>query len=71
MDDSPREDMHADIRRLLKTFGVQAGEVITAYTARYPQGEPLHLQITLECLPEGGPDTEPLHFRVEGKVRRQ
>jgi hypothetical protein len=71
MDDSTRED----IRRLLKNFGIQADEVITAYLARLPKGTTLHLRVSLEDLTEYPPvATQPrpgekLHLEIEGRVR--
>lgn len=67
-DESPRND----IRRLLKTFGIQADEAIIAHLARNPDGGPLRLRLTLTDLTDYGtaqPDP-PLHLEIEGEVRR-
>jgi rhamnose utilization protein RhaD (predicted bifunctional aldolase and dehydrogenase) len=62
-----------DIRRLLKTFGVQADEALIAHLARNPDVDMVRVRITLEDLTEYGSATpdEPLHVEVEGKVRRE
>ncbi len=68
MDDHTQQD----IRRLLKTFGVQADEAIRAHLTRTPGNQPLHLRIVLEDLtPYGeiGPDQE-LRLEIDGEVRR-
>ena len=39
-----------DIRRLLKTFGIQADEAITAHLARHPGEGPLRIRLVLEDL---------------------
>ena len=61
-----------DIRRLLKTFGVQADEAIREYFERNPGVSALHLRIVLENQPGAAqvPDQPPLHFEVEGEVGR-
>lgn len=67
MDDSPR----SDIRRLLKTFGIQADEAIIAHLARNPGRPPRVLRITLTDLTDYKdfpPDT-PLHLEIEGTLR--
>jgi hypothetical protein len=59
-----------DIRKLLKTFGIEADERIVAFLARGEGGKPLHLRITLEDLTDYGdnPPDEKLHFEIEGMV---
>ena len=67
-----QETSRDDIRRLLKTFGIQADEAIVAHLARTPGDQPLHVRLTLQDLTDYGdqsPD-EPLHFEIEGDVRR-
>lgn len=63
---------HADIRRLLKTFGVQADEAILAHLQRVPGNQPLRIRLILEDITayEESLPTTPLHLVVEGIVRR-
>lgn len=66
------ESSRNDIRRLLKTFGVQVDEAITAHLARHPGQKPLRIRLLLEDLTDYGgsaPD-EPLHLEIEGEIRR-
>ena len=66
------ESSRNDIRRLLKTFGIQADEAIIAHLARTPGHTPLHLRITLSDLTDYGdtqPD-QPLHLEIEGEISR-
>ena len=62
-----------DIRRLLKTFGVQADEAIVTYLARNPGQKPLRLKLILKDLSDygGSLPKDPLHLEVEGEVRRK
>ncbi len=65
------ESARNDIRRLLKTFGIQADETILAHLARGTGSQPLHLRLTLSDLTEYGdaaPD-HPLHLEIEGTIR--
>ncbi|WP_299024965.1 DUF6494 family protein [uncultured Thermanaerothrix sp.] len=66
------ETTRHDIRRLLKTFGVQADEAITRYLEQIPGDFPLRLRITLEDLTDYGPNppTVPLRLIVEGEIHR-
>ena len=67
-DDSPR----SDIRRLLKTFGIQADEMIIAHLARNPAAPELKLRISLTDLTDYGarsPD-RPLLVEIEGTIRQ-
>ncbi len=67
MEDSPR----MDIRKLLKSFGIQADESIFAHLTRNPGLPALKLRVTLTDLTDYGdspPDT-PLHVEIEGSVR--
>ncbi len=68
MDETTRND----IRRLLKVFGVQADEALMAHLEKYPGVPVLRLRITLEDLTEYSAQAtaSPLHFQVEGEVRR-
>ena len=67
-DETPRQD----IRRLLKTFGIQADETIIAHLARNPGTTPLQLRFSLEDLTDYGltPSDQPLRFEIEGTIRR-
>ena len=66
------EDSRKDIRRLLKTFGIQADEAIVEHLAQHPQVEKLHLRVTLEDLTQYDPDNPvvPLRLQVEDTVQR-
>ncbi len=68
MDNTSRDD----IRRLLKSFGIQADEAIITHLARTPGTTPLHIRITLEDLTDYGdtPPASPLRLEVEGDIRR-
>jgi hypothetical protein len=69
--DEPLEDSRrTDIRRLLKTFGVKADEAIIQHMARNPGSAPLQVRITLEEISQPDSNAEPLHFSVEGSIRR-
>jgi len=60
-----------DIRRLLKTFGVQADTAIMEHLQEHPELQSLHLRILLEDLTEyHSKHVTPLNFTVEGKVHR-
>lgn len=61
-----------DIRRLLKTFGIEADEAIITHLARTPGRSPLHLRVTLEDLTDYGADVpvKPLHVEIEGEIQR-
>ena len=66
------ESSRNDIRRLLKTFGVQADEMILTHLTRNPGTTPLRIRLTLKDLTDYG-DTapvEPLQLEVEGEIRR-
>ena len=66
------ESSRDDIRRLLKTFGIQADEAIIAHLARAPGSAALHLRVTLEDLTDYGDEkpAETLHLEIEGDIRR-
>jgi len=68
MEDNSRKD----IRRLLKTFGIQADEAMVAYLARHPEVESLQVRITLENVAtyENGKPAEELHLVVEDTIER-
>ena len=66
------ESSRNDIRKLLKTFGIQADETIIAHLARNPGEKSLHLRITLTDLTDYGDTTpdHPLHLEIEAEIRR-
>ena len=68
MDDNSRND----IRKLLKTFGIQADEAMVAHLARIQDLSALHVRLTLEDLTDYGdqPPSVPLQFALEGEIRR-
>ena len=68
MEDSSRDD----IRKLLKTFGIQADEAIIAHLARNPDQQSLRIRLLLEDLTDYGdvPPGEPLRLEIEGDIRR-
>lgn len=65
------ESSRNDIRRLLKTFGVQADEMILTHLARNPGIGPLRVRLTLTDLTDydDAPPDRPLHLEVEGDIR--
>lgn len=65
------ENTQNDIRRLLKSFGIQADDAISIHIAQLPEDTSLHLRITLEDLTDygGAPPAEKLRVEVEGEVR--
>lgn len=67
--DSPSRD---DIRQVLKTFGIQADEAITAHLERLGPGSPLQVRLLLEDLTDYGDDhpEQPLRFEIKGQIRR-
>ncbi len=68
MSDASRDD----IRKLLKSFGIQADEAIMDYLSRAPGDGPLLLRVTLEDITDYGEDSPDdwLYVEVEGEVRR-
>lgn len=64
------EDTRTDIRKLLKSFGIQADEAILTHLAA--TASPLHLRITLSDLTDYGdnPPATPLHLEIEGTIRQ-
>jgi len=66
------ESGRTDIRRLLKTFGVQADKAMAAYMALHPELDRLHIRLVLEDITDYGdtPVAQPLHVEVEGEIRR-
>jgi hypothetical protein len=61
-----------DIRRLQKTFGIQADEAIIAHLARYPNTGSLRVRLVLEDLTDyqDSPPEEPLRVEIQGEIRR-
>ncbi|MRR31297.1 hypothetical protein EG834_13470 [bacterium] len=65
------ETAQMDIRRLLKTFGVQADTAIVEHLLNHPDVESLRLRIRLEDATEyTDRNVQPLSFVVEGTVHR-
>ncbi len=65
------ESVLMDIRRLLKTFGVQADTAIIQHLQQHPELNSLHLRIRLEDLTEySEANAQPLAFEVEGLIKR-
>ena len=61
-----------DIRKLLKTFGIKADELIVTHLARSARAEPLQVALILEDRTDygGAPPAERLHLEIEGEIRR-
>ncbi len=65
------ENVLMDIRRLLKTFGVQADSAIIQHLQQHPEVSKLTLRIRLEDITEyPDPGVQPLSFSVEGRISR-
>lgn len=66
------ESSRTDIRRLLKTFGVQADEAMVTHLALHPELDRLHIRLVLEDITDYGdePVAEKLQLEVEGEIRR-
>ena len=67
------ENTQQDIRRLLKTFGIQADEAIQAYLERAPGEGPLRLRLSLEDMTDYGAQqhpSDPLRLEIEGRISR-
>ena len=67
MEDNARQD----IRRLLKSFGIQADEAIMAHLAQQAAGTVLQLRVTLEDITDYGDNApaDPLRLEIEAEVR--
>ncbi|HSR49150.1 MAG TPA: hypothetical protein VLL77_14305 [Anaerolineales bacterium] len=67
MESSSRDD----IRKLLKTFGVKADELVIAHLARSGWSEPMRLALILEDRTDysGSPPPQALHLEMEGEIR--
>lgn len=61
-----------DIRRLLKTFGIKADEIVITHLARDPGTMPLKIKLILEDQTDygGNPPEVPLHLEMDGEIRR-
>jgi len=61
-----------DIRRLLKTFGVQADAAIIQQLQQHPEIQSLKLRIHLEDLTlYTEPNALPLNLSIEGSIKRE
>ncbi len=67
------ETSRNDIRRLLKTFGVRADEMILRHLIENPHAPALKLKLVIEDLTDYGstPPEKPLSLEITGEVRRQ
>ena len=65
------ETARDDIRKLLKTFGIQADEAIIRHLERLSGPKKLHLRLALEDRTEYGADAPevPLTLTIDGDVR--
>lgn len=65
------ESSRNDIRRLLKTFGIQADEAMIAHLARNPEVAKLQVRLILQDLTDYGdsPPEEPLHLEMDGDIQ--
>ena len=65
------ESSRNDIRRLLKTFGIQADEAMIAHLARNPEISRLRVRLVLQDLTDYGdsPPGEPLHLEMDGEIQ--
>jgi hypothetical protein len=61
-----------DIRRMLKSFGIQADEAISAHLDQVGGGPPLRIRLALEDLTDyrGDAPEQPLRLELDGQVRR-
>ena len=66
------ESTQNDIRRLLKTFGVQTDKALTAHLERNPDQKLLRVRFVLEDVTNyrGAPPEEPLSVEIEGEIRQ-
>lgn len=67
-----QETSRTDIRRLLKAFGIQADEKVSAQMENHPGVEKLHIRLILEDLTDYGdsPPDESLRLELRGEIRR-
>lgn len=65
------ESVLMDIRKLLKTFGVQADAAIIQHMQQHPELKRLHLRVRLEDLTVYPTENaQPLSFCIEGDINR-
>jgi hypothetical protein len=66
------ESTQNDIRRLLKTFGVQADKALTAHLERNTDQKLLRVRFVLEDVTDysGAPPEKSLSVEIEGEIRR-
>jgi hypothetical protein len=66
------DNMRKSIRRILKSFGIEADETLMAHLARHPDVESLKIRITVEDLTEYGdsPPQDPLTVTIEDEIQR-
>lgn len=66
------ETVVSGIRRLLKTFGVQADAAIIKHMEEHPDVNSLYLRVHLEDLTEySDAETKPLMLSVDGSIQRE
>ncbi|MGD2161872.1 MAG: hypothetical protein PVH92_04285 [Anaerolineales bacterium] len=60
-----------DIRKLLKSFGIQADEAIIRHLERLPEERALKVRLVLEDHTDYGSQIpeKPLTFSIEGEIR--
>jgi hypothetical protein len=65
------ETARDDIRKLLKTFGIQADETIIRHLERLPEPTKLKVRLVLEDHTDYGSKApeKPLAFSIEGEIR--
>lgn len=65
------ETARDDIRKLLKTFGIQADEAVIRHLERMPEGKTLKVRLVLEDHTDygGQPPEKPLTLSIEGEIR--
>ena len=64
------EGSREQIRRLLKTFGIEADEAMIAHLARLPGKKAIRIRLVLDDLTDYGsnPPEIPLHLEIEGVI---
>jgi hypothetical protein len=68
MEDNARND----VRKLLKTFGIQADQAIMAQLEKISNDQSLRVRIILEDQTDYADSSwaDPLHLEIEGEIRR-
>jgi hypothetical protein len=61
-----------DIRRMLKSLGIQADEAVSVHLAWVGGGSPLHIRLSLKDQTDCGddPPKQSLRVEIEGQIRR-